>query len=126
MPYLVDTDILVDVSRRDLDALAYLESLDDWAYSIVTAMELIAGARNKREVRKIEDSLSPYRRVPLNEQIGNRAHELMKEYAKSHGLDPEDALIAATAIEQNLTLATRDRRHFKAIDGLRVEFSGYG
>lgn len=49
----------------------------------------------------------------------------MKKYAKSHGLDPLDALIAASAINSDLTLATKNRKHFKAIDGLKLEVVRY-
>ena len=48
----------------------------------------------------------------------------MKTYAKSEGLDPMDALIAATASEE-LILVTRNRKHCRAIKGLRVEAPEY-
>jgi predicted nucleic acid-binding protein len=48
---LVDTDVLIWVTRKDPQASTFLDSLnDDLAISDVTYMELIQGARNKREI----------------------------------------------------------------------------
>lgn len=45
--YLVDADVMVDMSRRNAGAAAYVDSLDDVTISIITAHELIVGARNQ-------------------------------------------------------------------------------
>jgi hypothetical protein len=40
MPYLVDTDILIDVSRGSGDAIDFLDQLpDSWSVSLITALE---------------------------------------------------------------------------------------
>jgi predicted nucleic acid-binding protein len=49
----------------------------------------------------------------------------MKTYARAHGLHTLDALIAATALEDGLTLATRNRKHFQMICELKLEAPGY-
>lgn len=125
MRYLVDTDILVDVGRNNQGAIDYVDVLRDWSASIVTGMELVAGAKDDQEVREIELILNSYRLIPVSEDGSRLAYNLMKEYAKSHGLDPTDALIAATAISEGLTLSTRNRRHFGAIGGLEIEVPEY-
>ena len=84
-------------------------------------MELMAGARDKREVDYLERYLADYRQIPLSEGIGNRARQIMKTYAKADGLDPLDALIAATAMDENLKLATQNDKHFRNIEGLDLE-----
>ena len=45
MIWLIDTDVMIDVSRANAGAANHLDSLDDPAISIVTAQELIVGAR---------------------------------------------------------------------------------
>ena len=60
-------------------------------------MELIVGARDKRELTTIDSFLAMYQVVPLSESIGAGAYRLLKTYAKSHGLHLFDSLIAATA-----------------------------
>ena len=42
-----------------------------------------------------------------------------------HGLDTPDALIAATAFEEELTLATKNRKHFQMIRGLNLDVPNY-
>ena len=56
MAYLIDTDVMIDVSRGNPNAASYLDSLSDPAISIVTAQELIVGARNKRDVAGIDSA----------------------------------------------------------------------
>jgi predicted nucleic acid-binding protein len=95
------------------------------AISQVSALELIVGARDKRDLANIDTFLSAYVIVPLRDSTGKRAYQLLKLHAKPHGLHVFDSLIAATAIEEGLTLVTRNRRHFDAIKGLRLEIPGY-
>lgn len=126
MPYLIDSDVLIDISRGDLAAREYLDGLPQgWAISQISALELIVGARNQRDLANIDAFLSAYVIVPLGASAGSRAHELLKRYAKSHGLHVFDSLVAAIAIEEGLTLVTRNRKHFEMIDGLNMEVPQY-
>ena len=63
MVSLIDTDVMVDVSRANASAASYLDSLIDPAISIITAQELIVGARDKRDLLV---STPSYRRIPLS------------------------------------------------------------
>ena len=47
--------------------------------------------------------------------------QLVDTYALSHNLQLGDALIAATALEYDLSVLTANVKHFGAVDGLRVE-----
>ncbi len=126
MPYLIDSDVLIDISRGMLAAREYVDALTEgWAISQVSALELIVGARDKRDLANIDIFLSAYVIMPLRDSTGKRAYELLKLYAKPHGLHVFDSLIAATAIEDNLTLVTRNRRHFDVIEDLHLEIPGY-
>jgi hypothetical protein len=126
MPYLLDSDVLIDISRNRPEAIDYVDTLPDpWMISQVTAMELLVGARDKREVAHLDAFLSSYPVVPLSASIGQRAYGLLMRYAKSHGLHVFDSLVAATALERDLTLVTKNRRHFAMIGDLTVEVPGY-
>ena len=46
-------------------------------------------------------------------------------FALSHGLHALHALIAATAIENGLTLVSKNRKHFQMISGLSLEMPNY-
>jgi predicted nucleic acid-binding protein len=126
MPFLVDSNVLIDVSRGNTAAIKYVDGFPEpWVLSQVTAMELIVGARDKRDLVTIDNFLSLYPVVPLSERIGARAYRLLKSYAKSHGLHVFDSLIAVTAMENALTLITLNRKHYELIEGLRLKVPNY-
>jgi predicted nucleic acid-binding protein len=119
MPFLVDSDVLIDVSRDRSAAIEYVEALPDrWVISQVTAMELLVGARDKNEIARLDKFLAAFPVVPLDPSIGERAYWLLRTYARSHGLHVFDSLIAGTALECGLALVTRNRRHFSMIQDL--------
>ena len=97
----IDTDVMIDLSRGNVDAPNYLDALNDPAISIITAQELIVGARDKRDLHAIDSLVSTYWVIHIDAAIGQLAYELLKRYAKSDGLCTCDSLIAATAIEQD-------------------------
>jgi len=124
--YLIDTDVMVDVSRRNAAAATYVDSLDDTVISIITAHELIVGARNQRDADGIDGLIKSFPvHAELGAQITGMAYGLLKRYAKSDGLRTFDALIAATAIAEGLTLISRNRKHFQMIGDLSLEVPNY-
>ena len=123
---LIDTDVMVDVSRRNAAAATYVDSLDDVVVSIITAHELIVGARNQCDADGIDGLIKSFPvHAELGAQITGIAYELLKRYAKSDGLRTFDALIAATAIAEGLTLVSRNRKHFQMIGELKLEVPSY-
>lgn len=126
MPFLIDSDVLIDISRGKQVARDYVDALPEgWAISQVSALELIVGARNKKEVAHIDAFLVAYVIVPLREPTGKKAYELLKLYAKSHGLHVFDSLVAATAMEEGLMLVTKNLKHFGFIQGLSLQVPRY-
>jgi predicted nucleic acid-binding protein len=126
VPYLVDSDVLIDVSRGKGEAREYLDALTEpWAISQISALELIVGARDKKELADIDAFLSAYPVAPLRKTTGEKAYELLKLYAKTDGLHVFDALVAATAMDHGLTLVTKNRKHFRAIKGLNLQIPEY-
>lgn len=59
---LLDTDIMIDLSRKYPPALAWLSSVGDEEIVLpgFVVMELIQGCRNKLEQEKVEKTLTPY------------------------------------------------------------------
>jgi len=117
---------MIDVSRRNAAAANFVDSLEDITLSIITAHELIVGARDRRDAEGIDGLIKTY---PVHGEIGVQitglAYELLKRHAKSDGLRTFDALIAATAIKSGLTLVSKNRKHFQMISGLRFETPDY-
>jgi predicted nucleic acid-binding protein len=83
-------------------------------------MELIAGCRNKTEMRELQRFFQRCTFLPVTATVSQVAFQLMESFYLSHGLILPDALIAATAMEHNLTLYTRNTRHFRMIPQLEV------
>ena len=125
MAYLIDTDVMVDVSRRNAAAVNYVDYLPGAWISIVTAQELIVGARNKRDAADIDNLVASFPVMHLNDRIGSCAYDLLKTYAKSNGLRTFDSLIAATALVSGLMLVTRNRKHFEIIEGIGLRVPEY-
>ncbi len=115
---LIDTDILIDIANNDLIANSRLttESQNNsLAISSITVMELTIGCRNKSELQALNRFLGQFQVLKLTNDIGDRAIELLKGYFLSHGLLIADALIAATAIENNISLLSKNQRDFRFI-----------
>jgi predicted nucleic acid-binding protein len=120
---VVDTDILIDASRAVGEAIACLDEVEDrstLAVSAVTEMELVVGCRDKAELRKLDTFLNRFQIVSLNERMSDAAVDLLRRYRLSHGLLIADALIAATALELDIPLVSKNQRDYRFIAGLTL------
>jgi len=113
---LVDSDILIEVSRaRDDGVLARWDQLSrsdtPLLCSPVTVAELWHGAR-PHEQQTLEALFAAINCIPIDTNIGIRAGEYLRQYAKSHHVELGDAFIAATVSLHNLQLWTRNRKHY--------------
>ena len=126
MAHLVNTNVLVDLTRGNRAAADYLDSLGDaWSISMITGLELLAGARTQRETNDLDVVLERLPRDPAHGEHrapGVRADEGLYAIPRSVSAG---ALIAATALEEGLKLASKNRKHFEMIDGLDLELPVY-
>jgi predicted nucleic acid-binding protein len=88
--------------------------------SIITMMELIVGARNKKEIENMQKAFRKIEIININEKISETAYELIFKYNKSHNLFINDAIIAATAIINDTTLVTLNISDFRFIPGISL------
>lgn len=107
---LVDTDLFIDHLRGAHELRAGKHHL---AYSVVTRAELFAGTTATDAVAQL---LAPFREFAVDRAVAERAGRIRRD---SH-LRLPDALIAATALEHGLNLATRNHADFKPVTGLRL------
>lgn len=107
---VVDTDLFIDHLRgaRRLPA-----SSGHLCYSVVTRAELFAGSRGLDAVVRL---LGPLEELPVDRSIA----ELAGGIRRDAGIGLPDALIAATAILHGAALATRNRKDFERVPGLRL------
>jgi predicted nucleic acid-binding protein len=119
---IFDTDIFIWVQRGSEKAAKLIEDAEEKYLSLQTYMELLQCARDKKQHKYIKDFLSTFgfAVLPLTENIGHRASIYIEEYTLSSGLRAGDAIIAATAVEHNMVLASSNARHFKAIKDLQL------
>jgi predicted nucleic acid-binding protein len=117
---LFDTDVLIWVLRGHCGAAELVEKSAERRLSIVTYMELLQGARDRREVKIIKGFLTDmaFQMAPLAENIGHRAAIYMEEYGLKASMAMADALIAATAVEAQWILCTGNRKHYRPIADL--------
>jgi predicted nucleic acid-binding protein len=116
MSVFVDTDVVIEVLRGRNPACT-----ENWQrlaasqaailISPVTIAEVGAGAR-PREKDAIARLFAPLICVPIDAIIGHRAGEYLLRFARSHDVEIGDALIAASAVQSNAALWTRNRKHF--------------
>ena len=116
---LADTNVFVAVLKGDLKLKAFIEGAAPSINTIVY-LELIQGAKNKDEVRKIEEYLTRFELIHFDSVISRHSIRLVREYSKSHGLMLPDAVIAATCLENNLSLITFNTKDFSFIEGLKL------
>ena len=110
---LVDTDVFIDHLRGAVELKAGRNRLH---YSVVTRAELFAGTSATDLVSQL---LAPFRELTVDRSVAERAGRVVREFQ----LRMPDALIAATALENRLTLMTRNRKDFEKVRGLRVRTS---
>jgi predicted nucleic acid-binding protein len=118
---LCDTNILIEFYKGNSKIIDELHEigLPDLAISVVTTGELFYGARDKLELLKMQKHLALLKQIPLDEQISNRFLSLLAEFALSHKLSVPDALIAATALSQDLPIYTLNIKDFRFIPDIK-------
>ena len=115
MNRVLDTNIVLYFLGGTLAA-----PLPDGAYhvSVVTELELLSYPKlTPEQEAPIKAFLSALKIVGLEPGVKEAAIHLRRQ----HGLKLPDAIIAATAIELDLTLITANVKHFKQIPELKIE-----
>jgi predicted nucleic acid-binding protein len=107
---LVDTDVFVDHLRGAVELKVGRHRIH---YSVITRAELFAGTSATDLVSRL---LAPLREIPIDRAIAERAGRVRRET----GIRLPDALIAASALERKLEVASRNRRDFEKVRGLRL------
>lgn len=113
--YLLDTCILIDYFRGNENAVQFLGNLDNPPYiSSLTVAELYAGVREGKERTQLDNLMQYLPVIPLD----SKTAAYRRQYGKSHGVGIVDALLAASAELNNVTLVTRNLKHFPMIDNI--------
>lgn len=119
---LCDTNILIDFYKGEPSIAHFFRKIGvaNLAISTVTVGELYFGARDKRELKSIKKQLALLTQYPTTPETSEIFVNLLEDYALSHRLSLPDAMIAATAIENNLPLYTLNLKDFRYISALKL------
>lgn len=119
---LVDTDVLIWCMRGNDKARRALNRLKTYAVSSVTVMELIQGARSRRELKAIKAFLAQPQIIHhvMDVPVTVKALSFLEAFALSHGMIMADALVAATARCADLCFFTGNAGDYRFIPGLKI------
>ena len=129
MPYLVDSNVVIDHLEDIPSASAVLESLTPkgLAISIITYMEAFQGTERSPDAKQARGKFQAFTDgvliLPLSFAVAERCarlRETLRTQKKRVNSRALDLIIAATALEYGLTLITKNTEDFKDIPDLTL------
>jgi len=118
---LCDTCVIIDFMNGRSQVLNELIASETTLFiNSIIEMELLQGARDKKELRVIENKLHAFRLLNMQQDIFDLATEYVRKYRLSHGLALPDAVIGATAIFYQMPLFTYNRKDFKFLPNIQL------
>lgn len=119
----IDTSVLIDYFRKGNKRNSFLFELTEthtFAISVITKLEILNGSNE--EQRAFWDKL--FHRceiIPLGDREVEKASSIIKKLKSQNKIiELPDILIGATAVTNNLELATLNKAHFERIDDLKL------
>ena len=129
MNFLLDTDVIIDFQKKKNPGFTYFQTAvkKGASLSVISYSEIILGMQqfsNKQKlINEFESMLEDFAVsvLPIDKQIGNKYAQLKYYLQNNKNLLPDfDIVIAASAISNDLTLITRNIKHFSRIPNLQL------
>ena len=121
MRYLSDSNMFVYAASNDPKAVALLDEavLLDWAgYSIISRLELFGYPDLKPgDEKRLKELLACFSELGVTTEVVDRAIEIRRERRR---IKIPDAIVAASALVMDATLATRNTDDFRGVKGLQI------
>jgi len=121
---IADTDVLIDALRgREPVAGRMAEALraGSVATTVISAFELLSGARSAREQQRVAALIGPMAVLGLDEPAAGVAADLRRHLERSgSAIGMADYLIAGICLARQADLWTRNRAHFERVPNLRL------
>lgn len=128
LKYMLDTNVLSGLMSNPHGSIAErIEAVGEASIccSVIVAAELRYGAAKKgseKLSKRVDAALSALPILPLNQPVDTIYATVRSELAKAGTpIGPNDLVIAAHALAEDLTLVTANVREFNRVSGLRVE-----
>jgi len=119
--YLIDSNVLIDYMANLIPVKGsdFVENLfnSQFLISVVTKIEVLGYNDLPQKILAMSNFISLSKILPLNEIVTEKTIELKRVFRK---MKLGDAIIAATAITDNLVLITRNVDDFKFIPNFTV------
>ena len=124
--FLVDTDIIINYLKgREIARDFLLRIIDESVsgfFSVITEAELLSGSRNADDDAVIYSILDCMEAIEVERNIAVTAGKLRQKYYAAYRTELPDAIIAATANEYGLILATANEKHFNMFTEIETEY----
>lgn len=116
---LYDSDVIIEMLRGRRKTVAAATTLE--ASGVPTLTTAIAWAEVYAGIRSGEEPITgaffeARDEIVLDGRIGRRAGAYLARYARSHGVELADALVAAAATTSGVQLWTLNRKHYPMPD----------
>ena len=125
--YLLDTNICIYFLKGQFNLHQKIEDAgtENCFVSEITIAELKYGVENSNQIAKNRETLEKFQNkftiLPIYTAIDIYAKEKARLKKKGKMLDDFDLLIGATAISNNLILATRNVSDFDRLDSIKID-----
>ncbi|MBL8163685.1 MAG: PIN domain-containing protein [Anaerolineae bacterium] len=114
---LVDTSVVIDLLRGYPPAQAWYLRQTDLGVSRAVWLEVLEGTQNRHDQRQALKLLKRFYLDEMTEADGVWATDQLLGLSLSHNIDAFDCLIAASSHRLNVTLYTRNLKHFVPLLG---------
>lgn len=120
MKWLCDTNVISEMFKKEpaLQVIDWLAGLNEIFMSVITVEEILCGLSHKnahKQMAWFNDFIQLRCHIlPITEDIARQCGMLRGQFRQKGVIRSQaDLLIAATAIQHQLTLSTRNERDFK-------------
>ncbi len=116
--HLLDNNVISQILKGNQTVTNFVLNLN-FAICATVYIEALQGSISNSQKNTIKKLIDNFPLLLITPDISRRAIELINSYSNSHGLMLADALIAAAALENDLTLVTYNIDDFKFIQDLK-------
>lgn len=121
---LIDTSVIINFLRsKEKSKTSFWKLINEYecCVSSVTVFELYAGATDRAKMNDINKILSFFKIIGFTNETAILASNIYKELrSKNKLIEFRDIFVAATAIKENISISTKNKKHFQRVKNLSI------